>query len=168
MEAWFGPNEDGEFEKPSRSDFWRVSPEGKFYTRKGYDEDGRFAEIDPGTTFDITTPAWRVGELLLQTNYVAVAMGAMDADIFLRLKWEGLKGRKLVSIGNPRRTIYHTLTSAQNEFETEVSTKVSALNDMLPEVVYDILKPVYTLFEFFELPKNLVDEEIRELRKNRY
>jgi hypothetical protein len=36
----------------------------------------------------------------------------------------------------------------------------------LPEVIYSMLAPLYELFEFFRLPKRLVEEELASLQKN--
>lgn len=168
IEAWFGPDENGKFETPSRCDFWRVTPKGFFFTRRGLDEDGRFKNFEPGTAFDITTPTWRLGEILLQIYYIAVAMGALDASIHIRIVWSGLNGRKLVSIGNPNRLIREDHKAHQDTYEKTVNVQVTALNDALPEIVFEILKPMYMLFDFFHLPKRLVEEELREMRKHEF
>ena len=45
---------------------------------------------------------------------------------------------------------------------------VEALNVSLPEIVYDVLKPLYTLFDFFNLSKRLVEEELRDMRRSEF
>jgi hypothetical protein len=37
---------------------------------------------------------------------------------------------------------------------------LDALPDALPELVFAILAPLYELFDFFRLPKRLVEEEL--------
>lgn len=168
IEAWFGPDEEGQFDKPPYCDFWRAAPEGFFYTRKGFDEDGRYRGMEPGQSFDITTPSRRFGEILLQVHYVAVAMGASDANVCIHAEWSGLSRRQLVSVGNPNRHIRQGRKAYQDTYKRITTTTVTALNDALPEIVFDVLEPLYSLFDFFQLPKRLVEEELREMRGIRF
>lgn len=170
IEAWMGPREDGSFDVPAHHDFWRASPEGFFYTRRGYNEDGSYRGIEPGTTLDITTPTWRIGEILLEIFYVASAMGAEHAGVLARFKWTGLGGRRLVSVGNPKRTAFPSdrYRAQQHDFTIEKAIPVAAIYDGLPEIVFEILSPLYSLFDFWQLPKRLVEEELREMRRNTF
>ncbi len=168
IEAWFGPDEHGKFDSPRHCDFWRASPDGFLYMRKGFDEDSRYRDMKPGLSFDITTPTRRLGEILLQAHYIAIAMGAKDASVLVQAEWFGLSERQLVSVGNPRRRISGTYRAHQNAHKGTVETSVVALADALPEVVYQVLAPLYTLFDFFRLSKRMVEEELREMRRNEF
>jgi schlafen family protein len=106
IESWIGPLEGGQYDIPAHHDFWRASFNGFFFIRRGYDEDGRYDQCEPGKTFDITTPTWRIGELLLQMSYVATALGAQSANLLMKLNWIGLRERTLVSVGNPNRVFF--------------------------------------------------------------
>jgi hypothetical protein len=55
IECWVGPDTDGSYDKPAHHDFWRISPEGLLFLRRGYPEDGGWKGVDPGTSLDITT-----------------------------------------------------------------------------------------------------------------
>jgi hypothetical protein len=48
------------------------------------------------------------------------------------------------------------------------SIAVSALPDALPELVFAMLAPLYELFDFFKLPKRLVEEELKSLRNSQF
>jgi hypothetical protein len=56
----------------------------------------------------------------------------------------------------------------QSIYETTKNIAVSAIPAALPELVFEILGPLYELFDFFSLPKRLVEEELASLRKNTY
>ncbi|WP_436642473.1 AlbA family DNA-binding domain-containing protein [Microbaculum sp. FT89] len=168
VEFWRGPEPDGSYDVPAHHDFWRISPDGFLFTRRGYNEDGGVQGKVPGTTFDITTPTWRLGEAILEASYIARAIGASEANLICHARWMGLAGRRLVSIGNPNRFIFEDRTAAQNEFEATETVALAALPDSLPEVVFSMLYSLYQLFDFFELPKRLVDEELAEMRKHQY
>lgn len=168
VEFWRGPDTDGSFNAPAHSDFWRVSPEGLFFTRRGYQEDGSFKGMEPRKFFDITSPTWRIGEAILEVVYVADALAAVDANLVCHFRWTGLSGRKLVSVGNPNRLMFQEYQTEQDAYETNQTVALDALPQALPELVFGILAPLYELFEFFPLPKRLVEEELISLQKNRY
>jgi hypothetical protein len=56
----------------------------------------------------------------------------------------------------------------QDRYATEVVVPVAAISSSLPELVHSILAPLYQLFDFFPLPKRLVEEELRELQRHSF
>ena len=58
--------------------------------------------------------------------------------------------------------------SGQDAYEASQTVAVDALPQALPELVYSIVTPLYELFDFFSLPKRLVEEELASLQKNRF
>ncbi len=165
VECWIGPDTDGSFDVPGHHDFWRVSPKGLFFTKRGYSEDNGWRENPAGYGFDITTPAWRIGEIILQVMYISSALNALNCKIICRCQWTGLAGRRLVSWGNPDRIVPGTYISSQSEIEIQRSIDLSALPDALPEFICGLLNPVYELFDFFKVSQKLVEQELSELRK---
>lgn len=169
VEAWFGPDKDMRFDRPAHSDFWRISPEGLFFIRRGYNEDGGFNGIAPGTTFDINTTTHRIAETIMEVYYISSNMGAPDGSLLAEFKWTGLAGRRLVSFGNPNRLWFDDHRKIeQDDFGTSKEIDIARIPDALPEIVWDILHPLYQLFDFWTLPKRLVEEEIRTLLRNTF
>jgi hypothetical protein len=58
--------------------------------------------------------------------------------------------------------------NAQDRYEPSAAVPVDSLPDVLPEAVFSILSPLYELFDFFKLPKRLVEEELREMSRNTF
>ena len=168
VECWIGPDTDGTYDRPAHHDFWRISPEGLLFTRRGYPEDGGIKGVQPGTSFDITMPTWRLGEAILEAGYIAQALDAGDANLICHARWTGLAGRTLVSRGNPNRLLLQGHRTTQGSYEATKTVTVSALPAALPEVVFALLMPLYELFDFFKLPKRLVEEELAEMRRSRF
>ncbi len=169
IECWIGPDSDGSFDRPDHHDFWRISPRGLFFTRRGYSEDAEQDGMKAGSFFDITTPTWRLGEGILQAYYVASALGAREAELICHAKWTGLRNRTLISRGNPRRYISaNRYKCAQGDYEAAKVVSVSALPDALPEVVWTMLNPLYQVFDFFDLPTSLVSQELTALRSTTF
>ena len=168
IECWVGPNTDGSYDKPAHHDFWRISPDGLFFTRRGYPEDGGWKGTAPGTSLDITTPTWRLGEAVLQGLYIGEAIGGKSANLILSATWRKLAGRVLVSHGNPGRYLSMAYRASQDQYEVTKTIAVASLSSALPELVFSVLAPLYELFDFFRLPKRLVDEELASMRRNTF
>jgi hypothetical protein len=168
IECWIGPDSDGSYDSPAHHDFWRVSPDGLLFTRRGYSEDGGRDGVKPGTSLDITTPTWRIGEAILEGYYIAQALKAMNANLIIDTSWTELAGRALVSHGNRNRTMFNTCKASQDRYDGRATVPVDSLPDALPEVVFSLLSPLYELFDFFRLPKRLIEEELREMSRNTY
>jgi hypothetical protein len=164
VETWIGPDIDGSVDVPAHHDFWRVSPSGFMFTRRGYQEDGGIAGHIPGATFDITSPTWRLGEAILEAVYIAQKLGGDGCNLTCHASWTGLSGRKLVSIGNQNRRLLGEYACHQATYEATQTFAVSAAQDVLPEIVFAILSGLYELFGFFRLHKSLVEQELATLR----
>jgi hypothetical protein len=171
VEFWRGPDSDGSFDIPSHHDFWRISPLGLLFTRMGYREDGGaesgMSGLEPGKYFHITTPTWRLGEAILEGAYIALALNAVDANLIIHCRWHGLSGRQLISRGS-NRLLLEEYVAEQDGYEATQMVALDAIPGALPEVVHALLAPLYELFEFFPLPKRLVEEELASLQRNRF
>lgn len=168
VEFWRGPDTDGSYDKPSHHDFWRIAPDGKLFTRRGYQEDGGLYNRHPGTTFDITSPTWRLGEAILEAFYIAQALNMPAGNLVCHGSWTGLKGRELVSYGNSNRLLFDGHITEQDTYEATETIALDALPQALPELVFKMLAPLYETFEFFALPKRLVEEELATLQTRRF
>jgi hypothetical protein len=165
IEAWLGPIEDkGLRRTPAHCDFWRASLDGHLYMLRGYEED-EGERRQPGTAYDVTLPIWRVAEPLLHVARLARLFGD-DATIALKCRFTGLANRRLTSITG-RRHISNRV-SADNEVEGGLTASVAEIEDNLAELMHSLLRPLYERFDFFDLPMNLVIEELNALRAGRF
>ncbi|MBB5695799.1 recombinase family protein [Muricoccus pecuniae] len=169
VECWLGRDADRGTDA-AHADFWRVSPEGLAFLLRGYDEDGPNAEergFTPGKVFDITLPVWRVGEALLNAERLASNLGAGEAVLAFRARYEGLSGRELSVLARDR-LLFDGRTSHEDSVTLDTIVPVSSVSPNLVEVVHPMLEPLYALFDFFQLPSGLVQGELTKLRSNRY
>jgi hypothetical protein len=166
IQAWIGlPEPDRVPRTPNHCDFWRVSPAGRFFLMRGFDEDGAEGK-QPGRLFDITLPVWRVGEAML---YVARFARSLDADpaISVRCRYLGLHGRSLTS-WDGRRLLMDGYRSLDNEVTLIARATAREFDEHLAEVLHPMLAPLYERFDFFELPAGLVPEELARMRAHRF
>jgi hypothetical protein len=172
IDCWIGkPLPDRTYEDSAHADFWRASPEGQMFLLRGYVEDSPDIvgprRIEPGTTFDITMPTRRVGECLLHAANLASLMApGRQIHILFRMRWYGLAGRRLVTVGGAR-VIHNEYVSHQAEYSAEVTLDVARIADNLPEIVDPLVAPLYERFAFFRLPGQLVQQELTQMRSNR-
>ena len=168
VECWLGlPDAERLLDDAAHSDFWRAAVDARLYLRRGYQEDS-VDVLTPATVFDLTLPVWRAGEVLLHAHHLATALKTgSDAEIKFRVHYAGLAGRELKSWANPHREVFEDYRCRVGEAAGAVSCSASDIGDRLPVLVRELLVPVYEQFNFFELPPQLVEEELDKLRKNR-
>ena len=171
VECWLGgdPQTPVEDRDPAHSDFWRIHPEGLAFLLRGFEEDGMEAQapgrepIPPAAVFDVTLPVWRVGETLLQAERLAANLFEGPTTIRFVATYEGLAGRTLTSIDR-RRHLFDNRIARQNSIKLSTHVGAQAIDANLPEIVHPLLSPLYALFDFFELPMQLVVDESAHMR----
>lgn len=171
VECWLGgdPRTPSEIRDAAHSDFWRIHPEGMAFLLCGFQEDGMkdqrpdYSHILPGTVFDIILPVWRIGETLLQAQRLAENLFEGPTTIRFIATYEGLSGRELTSIDH-RRHVWEGRIAHQNSITLNTHVDAQAIDTNLPEIVHPLLSPLYALFDFFELPSQLVSEELSRMR----
>lgn len=157
---------------PAHSDFWRISDDAKAFLLRGYEEDSWEAQRPgrpppaPKTLFDIALPIWRVGEALLHAASLSRQLVEGPSTIDFVAYYGGLDGRHLTSLSGSR-WVYENRVARQESItlKTKINADVVAAN--LPEIVRPLLAPLYNLFDFFNLPMDLVAGELGRMRAGR-
>ena len=169
IECWIGGDDRNHHEHrdAAHSDFWRISPDGFAFLRRGYQEDGDHAAKDhiaPGTCFDATLPIWRVGEGLLHAAYLA---GRLDGtSVSFNAKYTGLRGRELVQWAGPMEHVDWAGGASQDDRITLTTlADVNAVTANLVDIVHQLLSPLHELFDFTRLPVDVVRHELQRLRE---
>lgn len=171
VECWLGGDSHTPPEErdAAHSDFWRIHLDGLAFLMRGYQEDGSDKHRSgqhpslSGTCFDVTLPVWRIGEALLHARQLAKNLFEEPATIKFSAIYEGLAGRRLVSLSG-RRYISDGRAAHQDSITLSTHVDAQAIESNLPEIVHPLLSPLYGLFNFFELPMSLVTEELGRMR----
>jgi hypothetical protein len=147
----------------SLADFWRADPRGHMSLTRLMQEDRESSErIGPGRLFSLTLPVWRTGECLLHASRLASRLGAESVD--LMMTWSGLEGRELSPVGSPDRWIMPGHICRQHEVQTSITTEAAGISDTLPELVRQLVAPLYAHFDFFEPPDEIYATETERMR----
>lgn len=165
IECWLG--KDGTFLDPAHADYWRAAPSGMFLLIRGFQEDGR-KEFEPGTVFDLTLPIWRTAECLLHAARMGAQVGKPDALVLFRMEWSGLQGRILKSWAEPARYLDDEHRARTDRIVTETRRPIRNLESELVAAVNDLVRPLYEAFDFFSLPPEMIEQELKKLLLRRF
>ena len=165
VEAWLGKPISGKesLYNAMISDFWRVSKDGKLYTICGYEEDSRADRVKPGSAIYLTSPILRTAEALLFAARLAQEFQHEDS-ISIDLRFTGIERRQLVSTTQSLPFFPGRIYSREN-FTNHGAVTVHQAQNNTVETVHSLLKSLYEGFDFFELSINLVDQEIKKLKR---
>jgi hypothetical protein len=158
IECWLGSEGTRD---PSDADFWIANPRGEMYLLRGYQEDSPQANMEPGTILDITLPIWRTGECLLHAARMGAKLGAQSVEI--QMTWTGISGRILSSWASRDRFMQSGRTSAQHAFTSSASCSINEINENLPAIAQHLVEPLFAVFDFFQPPESIYEEEIQKL-----
>lgn len=123
--------------------------------------------IASASVFDTTLPVWRIGEALLHARSLAVNLFEGPTAIRFVATYEGLSARSLVSLNN-RRHISEGRVARQDSITLNTHIDAQTIDPNLPEIVHPLLSPLYALFNFFELPMQLVADELARMRAGNF
>lgn len=166
IEAWLGNPQVEHFIEvtAAHSDFWRIAPQGMLYMRAGYDEDHIGGRAAPGEAFELTLPIWRIGEAILFARRLAATYENVQK-IIAQVRWSGLRGRALKSLTGSRTPMSYDRISQTDFLDSSIAVTPTQIDDNLPEVLHQLIAPVYELFAFYELPRQIVEQELEKLMR---
>jgi hypothetical protein len=136
-------------------DYWAIRRNGDYYLLKTIFEDER----DPSKLF-CDTRIIRVTETLI---YCARLYSRLEVDptsiVNIAIKHGGLKDR-ILDVASPSRMMFREKPCLEDEVESNISTSLSGLETNLVELVKQLIAPLFTLFDFFELDDDTYEEII--------
>ena len=168
VEAWLGREKKDRPPLDSTDcDFWRASLDGMLYTIRGYSEDGEHANLQQNElsgSILIDLPIVRIAEGVLFANRLADQFESVE-QLALTCRFTSLKGRTLIrSISHTYLTVSNS-TSQTSEKTLSGQATLQQVQDNLPEVIYDIVKPLYEVFGFYQVSVGEVRRILREFIK---
>lgn len=155
---------------PAVSDYWKACPNGSFVLFRGYQEDstGWESARNPGERLDFLLPIWRVGEVLLHGYRFASRFAGEGVSMRVTMMWTGLEGRIL---GNSQPTIYSTPHGRQSQQDMILSSveidDALSIDVNLYDLVDELTRPLYEIFDFFRVPRQTLVAELDEMRYRR-
>ncbi|WP_371371010.1 helix-turn-helix domain-containing protein [Sporomusa aerivorans] len=139
-------------------DFWRIDPLGQFYLYRALEDDIK-PSIPPLELLDFGLPIWRVGESLAVGLAFTQAMSyeIETTNLTFSFRWTQLQDRTLTSWANHMRSIRER-RATQNIVLSSVNLPLTTPLSALYQYVDMATKPLYQIFDGFELSTNIVEE----------
>jgi transcriptional regulator with XRE-family HTH domain len=173
IECWLKPADAGS-NRPlgdaAHCDFWRVTPTGRAFIMRGYQEDSQDT-FSPRTIFDTTLPTWRMGECLLHAHALAARLAVDSAKTKVRFRalYTGLSGRILRSWANPLSDLMFEGGGARSdEAMLETTVPVDEIESKLGEHLHPLIASLFERFGVTGLTPDRVAAELNRMKANRF
>ena len=154
IEAWLGcPTPRNTHSGPLYADFWRASQSGQLYLIRGYGEDS--AEMnsssrrEPGEFLTIDISVIRIWESLRIASRFARTFEDVD-EMIVQCQYTGLSGRRLIDSSKPAFSIRRGVSEV-GEVSLHGQFTLQQLEDNMPEVLQQLMAPLFEHFNFFRL-----------------
>lgn len=150
-------------------DFWRLEPTGRFYLWRVLQDDVSTSRPESGLHLDFGLVILRVAEVLVVALRFARALefDSEQTTVAFAFRWRGLAGRELSNWANRARRIRGSRTARQNEVLSEVIVPLSAAESALAPFVADAVRPLFAVFDGWEVSDSVVEELTRRLVERR-
>lgn len=146
-------------------DFMRLGPEGRFYFRQALYEDMR--DLEPMKYLDFTIPIKKAAEAIAVGIAFAKAMGCdvEKTQLAFGFRWTKLNGRELVSWIEPTRYLRPIGSAYQDGVSVFVEVPLETPLSALGEYVNQAVKPLFEIFNGFELSQDVIEDLTRKTIK---
>ena len=160
IQTWVPDNVD-----ESLIEYWCLSVTGQGYSVRPMQEDTpRYSSQYGALVFDWKLAPYRMTEVLKFVEWLGHKHSSKNANFQLRVTYRGMDGRKLVN-----RSQFILPTHHQSHDETissEISGLIGGIALNVEELVFNLLKPIYSQFDFATLPRGVVNEVVKEAIRN--
>ena len=134
----------------STYDYWALKRDGQFYALRT--EGSRSTD---SLAFD--TRIFRITEVFHYCASLYTELGALpETHVLIRVRHSGLKGRRLSS--DTRRMFMDSYTSTEDTVYSEITTTLGEIQSRIVDLVEEIVKPLFVLFDYFTVPRQTVEE----------
>jgi hypothetical protein len=119
----------------------------------------------PLSELDFGLAILRPAEVIAVALAFARSLGATDEHdaIALCFRWAGLKGRRLTSWAQPMRYLSMNRVAYSNEVSSSVVVPVSTQNSELAVYVRDVVRPLFEVFDGYEVNQKVVEDLTQRL-----
>ena len=148
-------------------DFWRLDPSGKFYLRRGLQDDlseGPRA-LEPMKQLDFGLVILRTAEAIAVALGFAKAMGCPieTTRLSFAFRWTKMKGRELSAWANIDRHIPRGNIAHQDDIIFQIIIPLETPSSAIAEYVYPITRTVFEAFSGVEIGISVIEDLTQKL-----
>ena len=151
-------------------DYWRLSPDGKFYLHRALQDDVGGGDRAPaaGTVLDFALMILRIAECVVVAIEFAKSLGASEtSNVSFSFRWKGLQGRSLSSWANPNRMLSWSPVAHQDTLTTNITVPVDTAISAYSGYIHQVITPLFQVFSGFEINESVTEELVRRLVERR-
>lgn len=139
-------------------DFTYFRKNGQIFITKNIFEDSKFPNtIIPSVRISRTTEI-----LMYVAKYYNYCKLSTDTSINITIKYHGLKERTISFGGYSPLISLGIRQSKENDCVSEITTSLREIESKLPDLVNKILEPLFVLFDFYQIDKNFLFQEVNK------
>ena len=159
------PKADGivaDIDTGDKYDYWAIRKDGAFYLLHSLFEDMR----KPGHIF-FNTRIVRITETLLYAVRLYSGLNVSpNSRIIVGIRHGGLKGR-ILTASSAAWDVYAQSKSTEDEVYNEIDTTIEKLESNLVDNVEAFTKPLFILFDYFELSRSALEDIVNKFVQGR-
>ncbi len=163
--------DDGPFVAP-HIDFWLIDPGGTFYQSTAFEDDLRqpVRGPEPGTQLDFLLQIARVAEVISVALSFGRSMGydPLKSSLSFAFRWSNLKGRRLTSWVEPRRTFQSRGPARQENVVTTVSLPLDTPRSAIAPHVNLAVRDLFAVFGGLEVDSQVIDRIVEDALQIRF
>jgi hypothetical protein len=144
--------------------FWRASPDLRMFYLQTYDEDEYDEDSQSclsGTELLVRNPVWRIAECVTHSARLSRALAVSSGIAAVCARWTGLRGRVLAA--ELSKSPIEKYRCRQDSVESAATVVISDIEAKLPQLVGELLAPLYEAFSFFRLSEQELRSEISKM-----
>ena len=152
-----------------RLDYWYAKYRGEFYFARNLESDSGNGNAKPKTCLYFDTLIWRVAESLEHCIAYYTNLNVEGGErIKIKISLYGLNGRILSAWNQMRAFTLHGYTCNSDKSSWEIETSLTELGNNLDDIIYESVKKLFVLFDFFVPAREVVNDILNnEYRKSR-
>jgi hypothetical protein len=145
-------------------DFYRFDPNGKFYLHRNLQDDTS-DKVQHGTLLDPTLVIIRIAEAVAVGLAFARALNwqAEPCTLGFAARWTKLQGRTLASWANPEAYISPRGKASDDTAVGYTQLRSDTPPNAIAPAVQELIRPLFVLFDGFEMPRQSVEGWVQRL-----
>jgi hypothetical protein len=147
--------------------FWRVTEGLRFASRSSIEEDHLLDERGGKFAKDSLEISWLLKDVCtpLMFAHRILARLRIDSPFLVRVIWNGIEKRRLVSLSSRRAPLMHEYMCSENEFRKDMWIDLEA---DLHAIALDAAEEIFWLFGWERFPKDTIARDVRSILDGRF
>lgn len=140
-------------------DYWKLKKNGDFYFIRNFREDIN-EKVPPNKFIFLDTQIWRIAEAILYCSNLCKELALSNADIAISIRYDGMAGRKLTMSPWSHAELSYERTCVEDIIVVDIVRKSDELIPYYKDIVYDAVRRVAVMFDFFEPARSMVESHL--------